>query len=600
MTLNRQHSPAHFSWILIAMLSASSAFSVSPQTATPGLLVDVSEKLPFVRELGEAADGLAGAAWFDFDNDGFLDLFLPNVSGQPNALFRNRQDGTFTNVAMQAGVANGTGNSGAVAGDINNDGWKDLLLTYAGAEPGDKHTKLYLNQQNGTFSDITELSGLAGERSSLSPALADINNDGFLDVFIASLGTAPGLPTSRQFNNKLYLNNRDLTFTDISVSSGANEDFGACAAAFADYDQDGFPDLLVANCNDVNERPTPLELLRNNGNLTFTDVRSMARVATAWFWQGISISDYDNDGDQDFVVTSFGAGTGHALYENQGNGTYQNRSTQARLANLELGFGVSFADFDNDGFQDLFMAGSLPIAGFNVIGPGSGNPGRLLMNNRDKTFLSTATFGLESKFTTGVAVADFDNNGFPDVVVMTSKFTRQGFNPDGRPVLLQNAGNTNRWLTIKTVGTRSNRDGIGARVIVSSGNLRQSKEVRAGSSIASMDSPWLTFGLRDSAIAETVRVEWPSGIVQELQHIAANQILTVTEPVKLEPRVAQANGVIELKVGSWKGFVYDIEASSDLRKWTRLATVTNETGAVSFVDGLTGGAGHRFYRAAGP
>jgi enediyne biosynthesis protein E4 len=575
----------------IVVLFVSSTVSVSAQTSTSNLLVDVSEKLPFVRELGGAEDGLAGAAWFDFDNDGFLDLFLPNVAGQPNALFRNRQDGTFTNVAAQAGVANGTGNSGVVAGDINNDGWKDLLLTYAGAEPDDLHTKLYLNQGNGTFADITAVSGLAGERSSLSAALADINNDGFLDVFMASLGTAPGLPTSRQFNNKLYLNNGDLTFTDISASSGANEDFGACAAAFTDYDQDGFPDLFVANCNDVNETPTPTELLRNNGNLTFTDVRNQAGVSAAWFWQGIGIGDYDNDGDQDFVLTSFGAGTGHALYEHQGNGTYLNRSVQARLATLELGFGVSFADFDNDGFQDLFMAGSLPIAGFNMIGPGRGNPGRLLMNNRDKTFSTTATFGLASKFTTGVAVGDFDNNGFPDVVVVTSKFVRSGYNPDGRPVLLQNAGNTNHWLTIKTVGTTSNRDGIGTRVRVTSGDLRQVKEVRAGSSLASMDSPWPTFGLGSAAMADTVRIEWPSGIVQELRSIAANQNLIVTEPVRL---LATSRGAFQFR--SWNGFRFTVELSNNLVDWTPLATVTNTTGVVQFTDPDAPQHQQRFYR----
>jgi hypothetical protein len=594
-----QNGAYHPAWVLIGMATIISPIAARSQSATPALLADVSQKLEFVRELGGDADGLAGAAWFDFDNDGFLDLFLPNVAGHPNALFRNNRDGTLTNVAAQAGLANGTGNSGAIAGDINNDGWPDLLLTYAGAELEHKHTRLYLNQRNGTFSDITESSGLAGERSSLSPAFADINNDGFIDVFVASLGTAPGLSISRQFNNKLYLNNGNLTFTDISASSGANEDFGACAATFTDYNQDGFPDLLVANCNDVNERPTPLEFLRNNGNLTFTDVRNTARVSTAWFWQGISVGDYDNDGDLDFVLTSFGAGTGHALYENQGNGTYQNRSTQARLANYELGFGVSFADFDNDGFQDLFMAGSLPVAGFNVIGSGSGNPGRLLLNNRDQTFRSAATFGLASKFTTGVAVADFDNNGFPDVVVVTSKFTRPGFDPDGRPILLQNTANTNRWLTIKTVGTSSNRDGLGARVIVAAGDLRQTKEVRAGSSMASMDSPWLTFGLRDSATAEAVRIEWPSGIVQELRNVAANQVLTVTEPAKLEPRVIQSNGLVELKVKSWKGFAYDIEASSDLKSWTRLTTLTNETGTLSFADPQVDSAPQRFYRAVG-
>src|SRR5262245_56041516 len=188
--------------------------------AEPPLLVDVSNKLDFARELGGNADGLAGAAWFDFDRDGFLDLFIPNVAGHPSALLHNNGDGTFSNVAAQAGVVNGTGNSGAVAGDINNDGWPDLFLTYVGNNPDDPHTKLYLNRGDGTFADITASCGLLGEWSSLSPAFADINNDGFLDLFITSLG----IPGNRQSKNNLYLNNSDLTYTDLSSSSGADTD----------------------------------------------------------------------------------------------------------------------------------------------------------------------------------------------------------------------------------------------------------------------------------------------------------------------------------------------------------------------------------------
>jgi hypothetical protein len=296
------------------------------------------------------------------------------------------------------------------------------------------------------------------------------------------------------------------------------------------------------------------------------------------------------------VATSFGAGTGHALYENQGSGTYLNRGAAAGIAGFELGFGVSFADFDNDGYQDLFMVGSLPIAGFNMIGPGRGSPGRLLLNHRDKTFHNASTFGLEDKFTTGLAVADFDNNGFADIVVVTSKFTRTGYDPDGRPVLLRNEGNENHWLTIKTVGTRSNRDGIGARVTVTAGELRQIREIRAGSSLASMDSPWPSFGLGDATMIDSIRVDWPSGIVQELLDVAADQTLTITEPATLEPHVARANGGVELRVKSWKGFVYDIEASSDLTSWSRLTTLTNETGVLFFADPPADSDATRFYR----
>jgi enediyne biosynthesis protein E4 len=217
---------------------------------------------PYTRET--SGEGLGGIAWLDYDQDGNLDLYLTNGPSAPNGLFRNNGDGTFTNVSAETGVANGLGNSGVVIGDIDNDGYPDIFLTGEGrlAGPVQTPTRMYHNNGDGTFTDITELSGLMGAGSALAAAMGDINNDGYLDIFIASPGhipvvTGPGTGTSDE--NKLYLNNGDLTFTDITATAGVSGLYvdafgdivsdGACVASFSDYNNDGLADIFVGNCN---------------------------------------------------------------------------------------------------------------------------------------------------------------------------------------------------------------------------------------------------------------------------------------------------------------------------------------------------------------
>ena len=235
------------------------------------------------RPCPQGGSGLVGVAFFDADRDGWLDLFVAGGRGRPNALFHNNGDGTFTDIAVEAGVANGLGNSGVVAADLDNDGFQDLFLTNDGGLVGSP-VKLYRNQGDLTFADITAGSGIIGPESNLSAAFADLDNDGFLDLFI----TAPGsLADKVQHANQLYHNNGDLTFTDISVSSGVNTALGACATFFSDYDRDGWIDLFVADCNDVNFARTPIELFRNNRDLTFTDMRLDAGLeegGSGWVW----------------------------------------------------------------------------------------------------------------------------------------------------------------------------------------------------------------------------------------------------------------------------------------------------------------------------
>jgi hypothetical protein len=569
----------------IAILLAISQ-QVSSQTSNQSGLhfEDKSELLEFRRAGGE---GLGGAAWLDFDNDGDLDLFLTNGRDNNrfnpevlnNGLFRNNNDGTFTDVASEAGVENGFGNSCIVAGDIDNDGYTDIFLCGEGrfAGPFQSLVKLYHNNGDGTFRDITWRAGVwdLGKRSEASVAMADINNDGYLDLFIASPGHIPffrGFGQGEAYPNKLYLNNGDLTFTNIARSAGVDglyEDEatgqitsdGACAVGFSDYNRDNLVDIIVANCNAFNLqhrtpgvalfRATPFNLYRNNGDLTFTDVAPDAGLDILGFWMGLAIGDFDNDGNIDFFASSSSGvdsenlSTGedvifpHALMRNNGDGTFTDIAGK-ELAENPFSWGTSAADFDNDGDLDLFKTGSLPT--FGVIGS-QASPGEFFRNEGDAGFVrdfDATDIDLSGDYASGVAQADFNGDGFPDIVAIRSAF--QVFLPifdfifdlpNGQPVLLENKGNSNGWLTIRLIGTNSNQMGIGARIEVftPSHSLaeKQVREVRAGSSFASSESPWPTFGLGSNPGDSIVTVRWPSGLVEVFSSVSPGQIYDVVE-----------------------------------------------------------------------
>lgn len=547
--------------ILVAVLVASVSPSVATNKASKDQGVtfeNVSALLgPYTREA--SGGGLGGIAWLDYDQDGNLDLYLTNGVFASNGLFRNNGDGTFTDVSVEAGVANGLGNSGVVVGDIDNDGYPDIFLTGEGrlAGPVQTPTRMFHNNGDGTYTDITELSGLFGADSALAAAMGDINNDGYLDIFIASPGhipflTGPGTGTSDE--NKLYLNNGDLTFTDITTSAGVSglyvDEFGdivsdgACVASFSDHNNDGLTDIFVGNCNaffspNIDPAPfvvraTPFNLFQNNGDGTFTDVAASAGLNVLGLWMGLAFGDYDNDGDIDLFATSSGTSESgmypHALFRNNGDGTYTEVSTEAGIPNAEFGWGVTFADFDNDGGLDLYQVGSLPL--FGAIGSGQGSPGRLYFNDGSGHFSEdTAATGIDlsSKYTSGLGQADFDGDGFTDIAVMTAPYSLGDVTVTSEDfVLLRNQGNHNHWLTVRLVGTNSNRDGIGARIQVKTGKIRQLRELRAGSSFASSETPWPTFGLGKYRQTEII-VTWPSGLVETFPNNKANKLITLVE-----------------------------------------------------------------------
>jgi len=510
------------------------------------------ELAPFSR--AASGEGLGGVAMLDYDGDGDLDVYLTNGVFALNGLFENNGDGTFTDVTLDAGVGNGYGNSGVVAGDLDNDGDVDLILTGEGhlVGPQQTPTRVYRNEGNGTFADVTATAGVPGAGTAMAAALGDINGDGLLDVFIASPGHIPfltGEGTGESHSNKLYLNDGNMQFTDITDSAGVGGLYdvpgvgtlsdGACVAGFTDYDMDGDADILVGNCNaypyfpfPMPVRPTPFSLYRNNGDNTFDDVAQEAGLGQLGFWMGLAFGDVDNDGDEDFFATSTGSFAGgqfpHALMLNNGDGTYSSVAEDS-LGLSEFGWGTTMADFDNDGDLDLFEVGSLPM--FGAIGA-AGNPGRLYYNDGDGNFTdSSADLGinLSSDKTSGAAQGDYDGDGFADLLVMTSPWAAGGTgNPNGAPVLLRNGGNSNHAITVRLVGTDSNSAGVGARVRVKKGRLTQIREVRAGSSMASTDSPWPSFGIGVHTDAD-VKVTWPSGLVEEFSDVSADELVTLTE-----------------------------------------------------------------------
>ena len=514
------------------------ALLVASQAHAQITFEDLSSRIPFVhRSQDIGGNGLGGAVWFDYDRDGQIDLFLGNGPGLPNALFRNNGDGTFTDVAAAAGVAGGLGVTGAVAGDLDNDGDQERVAMGDGGflSPTPAVIRVYRNDGDGTFTDVTAASGITLPETQTSAALGDINNDGLLDLYITASGS---IPLQVQYRNRLYLNEGNLAFTDISASAGVDTDLGACVTTFSDYDQDGWTDLFIGNCGNVQARPTPMELFRNNGDLTFTEVASQAGIGgLPGLWMGLAHSDYDNDGDIDLFVSNAGVAPPlgilpHALFRNNGDGTFTNLALELGLDQLRWGWGSAMRDFDNDGWADLFFTGAFPSP-FDptvFVGPnGEGNPGVLWRNGQDGTWTdlsATLPYDFRHDYSSGVAAGDFDADGFEDLVVMLTYLPPLA--NSGQPVLMRNAGNGNRWLKVRAIGTASNRDGVGARVQVSAGGVVQTQEIQAGSSLNSMHSQILGFGLGAETKGD-VDIRWPSGHRNRIYGVHAGEQIAFPE-----------------------------------------------------------------------
>ncbi|MCH8293762.1 CRTAC1 family protein [Candidatus Poribacteria bacterium] len=484
-----------------------------------------------------------GAAFFDFDNDGHLDLYLVNgaylpASDEDNSptdrLYRNNGDGTFADVTYQAGITETRYGMGCCVGDYDNDGNQDIYITNFGMN------LLYRNNGDGTFTDVTERAGVGDNRFSAGCAFADYDKDGFLDLFVANyvlldLANSPdcsqrGIPAYCRPEDfpptpdVLYHNNGDGTFSDVTKPSGITSVGRGLGVLWSDVDSDGWLDLYVANDRMANF------LYRNSGDGTFTEVGELYGVALnehafAESGMGVDAGDYDNDGDLDLVVTNYQAET-NTLYQNDGNGIFWDMTAQAHLSEptlIPLAWGTVFADFDNDGWLDLFFAnGHLHdnIEMLEEVGTYK-QQNQLFRNMGNGQFVAISRRAIISKSSRGVISGDYDNDGDIDLFVMNI-----GDTPD---LLRNDTPQTNHWLGVKLVGTTSNRDGIGARVTLRVGKKKLLREVKSGSSYLSQNDLRLLFGLGKSNRVDSITVHWPSGIDDQLQSVDADEWLTIQE-----------------------------------------------------------------------
>lgn len=500
-----------------------------------------------------------GAAFFDYDHDGWLDIFLVNGTrfeakwppGQApvSRLYKNNRDGTFTDVTLAAGVARTGWGAGCCVGDFDNDGYDDLFVTYWG------DCSLWKNLGNGKFIDVAEKAGVTTrtksghKRHNTGCAFLDYDKDGHVDLFVANYidfdpKTAPlpesgpckykgilvacGPPGLQGGKNILFRNNGDGTFSDVSEKAGILKTAGTygLGVVVSDFDDDGWPDIYVANDS------TSSALYKNNRDGTFTDIAIEAGAAYSadgkpQAGMGVAVADFNHDGKLDIVKTNF-AGDTSSLYQNMGGGMFEDRTFQAGLGKVTrfLGWGASFLDFDNDGDADILLCNGhvYPEVGDTSVESGYRQRKvayRNLGNGRFAEVSEQLGPGVVEKVPgRGMAVGDFDNDGDLDVLVNCVN--------DFPQLLRCDAKSKGNWLKVKVVGTKSNRSGIGARVTCVAGALQQVDEVRSGGSYLSQNDLRVHFGLGAAETAD-LELRWPSGLVDRLKGVKANQVLTVTE-----------------------------------------------------------------------
>ena len=556
-------------WVLTISLSRAQQQSApaAPPPAPPKVnFVDIAERAGLTAKTEDGGGKTkryiiettgSGAAFFDFDNDGWPDIFLVNGSrleGFPKGqeptshLYRNLHDGTFADVTQSAGVGLVGWGQGVCAGDYDNDGFVDLFVTFWG------HDVLLHNNGDGTFTDVTRKVGLWHDdvRWSTGCAFLDYDRDGRLDLFVAhyvdlDLPHTPepgsgaacmwkGMPVLcgprglKGTHSELYHNNGDGTFTDVSEASGiAKTDAYYCLTALTgDFDNDGWPDIYVA-CDS-----TPSMLFHNNHNGTFTETAVEAGVAfndggREQAGMGADAADYDGEGWLDIVKTSFSDDTA-TLYHNNHDGTFSDVTAAAGLSKNSkfLGWGTLFLDIDNDGWPDLFMANGHIYPEVDSKGVNNTFRERKILywnehNGRFRDISLDSGAGITTPFNShGVAAADFDNDGAVEILVNNSH---------DRPSLLKNFGEHGNWILLKLEGTKSNRDAIGAKVTVRVGDHQQTQEVRSGGGYISQSDFRLHFGLGKAIKADAVEIRWPSGLVQRFENIAGNRVVKIRESI---------------------------------------------------------------------
>ncbi len=548
-------------------MSASPFAWSALQTTSPVTFVDVARSAGITFQHDNAASSEkylietmgSGCGWIDYDQNGLLDLYLVNGAATHaytpkqtlrSALYRNNGDGTFTDVTVKAGVgAEGLFGMGVAVGDYDNDGFPDLFVLGYG------RCILYHNNGDGTFTEVSARAGVENSgRWASSAAWFDYDNDGRLDLIVANYvdwspdrnfycgDQGPGMRSychPDDFHGQsatLYHNNGDGTFTDVSKASGIGQKGGnGLGVVTFDYDNDGWQDIFIANDH------MPNFLFHNNRDGTFREVGYAAGVAVSFDGQfeagmGTDAADATGSGRMDLVVTHLDMQLAR-FYQNLGDQTFDDATLRSKIGYATYhmsGFGTRFMDYDNDGAVDIFMANGHVLDNIQRYHAETqyAEP-KLMFRNNGRGIFENVSDRLGPDFqlprvSRGAAIADFDNDGDLDILV----------NNNGQlPQLLRNdGGNTNHWLEILLIGTKSNRDGVGARVKILAGDLVLYDQKKGGMSYQSAQDPRLHFGLGQHSNVDALEILWPGGAVTKLANLKADQIIAVKEDVGIVPR----------------------------------------------------------------
>ncbi len=498
----------------------------------------------------------SGALFFDFNVDGNLDLYIVNgahvsspiqTTDRPkNSLYQNNGDGTFTDVTLKAGVGDTGYGVGCAAADINNDGFPEIYVTNFGSN------RLYYNNGDGTFTDITEKAGVGDKRWGTGCAFLDYNLDGYVDIYVVNymIFSTEGnkgwesrgariycSPVDQMDNSRfksepdiLYRNNGDGTFTDVTVAAGITHRALGLAVAVGDYDNDGDPDLHIANDME------PDLLYQNSGDGTFTDITDF--TGTGYDENGIpgsgmgsAFGDYDNDGDLDLVVSN-APSQPVLLFNNEKTQFFTDISFASGIGAVTVPYfkwAVEFFDYNNDGLQDIFVSNGHLQDNIELFSDATYPQTDLLFQNnrRDGTHIFSdvsAEVGLKQltkMVGRGAAFGDYDNDGDIDIFLNHSNQPAKLLRNDG--------GNSNNWITIHTIGTNSNASGIGTKITLKASNLSLLKEVHSGSSYLSQNDLRVHFGLGKSIKIDSLELHWPSGHTDRFFDLKPNQILRIKE-----------------------------------------------------------------------
>ncbi len=503
----------------------------------------------------------SGALFFDFDLDGALDLYIVNATHIPpivdekhshghlpeNKLYQNNGDGTFTDITQQAGVGDTGYGVGCASADIDNDGYPEIYITNYG------YNLLYHNNGDGTFTDITQKAGVGDERWGTSCAFLDYDNDGDVDLYVVNYmkfsveenrwWETRGIrtycsPTDQIAGSHfvsepdiLYRNNGDGTFTDATEAAGISHRALGLAVAVGDYDNDGYPDLHIANDMEADL------LYRNNGDGTFTETADL--TGTGYDGNGFpgsgmgsAFGDYDNNGYLDLVVSN-ASSLPVILYQNESAIFFTDVSFTAGIGAVTLPYfkwAVEFFDYNNDGLLDIFVANGHLQENIALFSDGTYPQADLLFRNtrqQNGTYhftdasVEVGLAQLPKKVSRGAAFGDYDNDGDIDIFLN---------NANQPATLLRNeGGNSNHWLTIQPIGTQSNASGIGTKVVVKAGDMSLFKEVRSGASYLSQSDVRVHFGLGENSKIDTLEIHWQSGRIEQFSNLKSNQILRIKE-----------------------------------------------------------------------